>query len=163
MKIRNRESGQKNELNMTSMIDIVFLLLIFFVMTFKIVEMEGDFSVKMPLAGSANSVVDPTDLPLSLKLRSDGTGSLAGMALNDIEMGSGNEAFDKLRGSVIGLLGSSAPVEEEAGTGPEIEIDTDYNLRYEYVIRAITAVSGYKDGDQVVKLIEKIKFAKPRR
>jgi hypothetical protein len=31
------------------------------------------------------------------------------------------------------------------------------------VIRAITAVSGYKDGDQVVKLIEKIKFAKPRR
>lgn len=163
MKIRNRESGQKNELNMTSMIDIVFLLLIFFVMTFKIVEMEGDFSVKMPLAGSANSVVDPTDLPLKLRLRSDGEGSLAGMALNDIEMGSGIEAFDKLRGNVIGLLGSSAPVEEEAGSGPEIEIDTDYNLRYEYVIRAITAVSGYKDGDQVVKLIEKIKFAKPRR
>ena len=52
MKIRNREEAQKNELNMTSMIDIVFLLLIFFVMTFKIVELEGDFSVRMPLAGS---------------------------------------------------------------------------------------------------------------
>ena len=38
---------------MTSMIDIVFLLLVFFVMTFKIVELEGDFSVRMPLAGSS--------------------------------------------------------------------------------------------------------------
>ena len=47
----------------------------------------------------------------------------------------------------------------------EIEIDTDYNLRYAYVIQAITSVSGYKEpgSDQVVKLIEKIKFAKPRR
>ena len=72
-------------------------------------------------------------------------------------------SFDKLRANVIGLIGTSTPMEVEAGKGPEIEIDTDYNLRYEYVIRAITAVSGYKDGDQVVKLIEKIKFAKPRR
>lgn len=163
MKIRGRKNAEKNELNMTSMIDIVFLLLIFFVMTFKIVEMEGDFSVKMPLAGQNSSTIDPTDLPLKLRLRSDDAGSLTGMELNDIQMGSGVDAFDKLRGSVIGLLGSSTPVEEEAGEGPEIEIDTDYNLRYEYVIRAITAVSGYKDGDQVVKLIEKIKFAKPRR
>jgi hypothetical protein len=51
----------------------------------------------------------------------------------------------------------------EGEDGPEIEIDTDYNLRYEYVIRSITAVSGYKDGNEIVKLIEKIKFAKPRR
>ena len=163
MKIRGRKDAEKNELNMTSMIDIVFLLLIFFVMTFKIVEMEGDFSVKMPLAGTSSNTVDPTDLPLKLRLRSDDSGSLVGMELNDIQMGNSVDAFDKLRGNVIGLLGSSTPVEEEAGEGPEIEIDTDYNLRYEYVIRAITAVSGYKDGDQVVKLIEKIKFAKPRR
>jgi len=163
MKIRGRKDAEENELNMTSMIDIVFLLLIFFVMTFKIVEMEGDFSVKMPLAGTSSNTVDPTDLPLKLRLRSDDSGSLVGMELNDIQMGNSVDAFDKLRGNVIGLLGSSTPVEEEAGEGPEIEIDTDYNLRYEYVIRAITAVSGYKDGDQVVKLIEKIKFAKPRR
>ena len=62
---------------------------------------------------------------------------------------------------MIGLIGTTPPVEGD--DGPEIEIDTDYNLRYEYVIRAITAVSGYKDGNEVVKLIEKIKFAKPRR
>ena len=39
MKIRNREEAVGTQLNMTSMIDIVFLLLIFFVMTFKIVEL----------------------------------------------------------------------------------------------------------------------------
>ncbi|MEO9931421.1 ExbD/TolR family protein [Rhodopirellula bahusiensis] len=163
MKIRNRETSQGTELNMTSMIDIVFLLLIFFVMTFKIVEMEGDFSIKMPLAGQGSSSLDTTELPLKLRLRSDAAGSLAGMELNDIQMGSDATSFDKLRANVIGLIGTSTPMEVEAGEGPEIEIDTDYNLRYEYVIRAITAVSGYKDGDQVVKLIEKIKFAKPRR
>ena len=69
--------------------------------------------------------------------------------------------FDQLRANVVQLVGTSAPAEGE--DGPEIEIDTDYNLRYGNIIRSITAVSGYKDGNQVVKLIEKIKFAKPRR
>lgn len=163
MKIRNPPAPEKNELNMTSMIDIVFLLLIFFVMTFKVVELEGDFSIKMPLAGTSNATIDPTDLPLKLRLLADDTGNLAGMKLNDIQLGIGPAGFDKLRSTIVGQIASAGPIAEEAGEGPEVEIDTDYNLRYEYVIRAITAVSGYKDGDQVVKLIEKIKFAKPRR
>ncbi len=158
MKIRNREEGLKNELNMTSMIDIVFLLLIFFVMTFKIVEMEGDFSIRMPLASQNSGQVDPTDLPLKLRLRANDDGALTGMSLNEIDLG---VDFDQLRANVVSLVGTSAPIPGE--DGPEIEIDTDYNLRYGFVIQAITAVSGYKDGDQVVKLIDKIKFAKPRR
>ena len=158
MKIRNREEAQKNALNMTSMIDIVFLLLVFFVMTFKIVELEGDFSVRMPLAGTDNLTMDPTDLPLKLRLRADENGRLTSMLLNEIDLGTD---FDQLRSNVVQLIGSTTPAEGE--DGPEIEIDTDYNLRYEYVIRSITAVSGYKDGNEVVKLIEKIKFAKPRR
>ncbi len=158
MKIRNKEDATKNSLDMTSMIDIVFLLLIFFVMTFKIVEMEGDFSVKMPLASSSTNTIDPTDLPLKLRLRANDTGKLVDMSLNDINLGTD---FVQLQNNVITLVGSAAPIEGDSG--PELEIDTDYNLRYEYVIEAITSVSGYKDGDQVVKLIEKIKFAKPRR
>lgn len=158
MKIRNREDGQETQLNMTSMIDIVFLLLIFFVMTFKIVELEGDFSVRMPLAGNDSVAMDSTELPIKLRMRADELGRLTSLSLNEIDLG---QDFDQLRGNVISLIGTSTPVEGD--DGPEIEIDTDYNLRYEYVIRAITAVSGYKDGNEVVKLIEKIKFAKPRR
>jgi len=127
-------------------------------MTFKIVEMEGDFTVRMPLAGSDSATVDNTDLPLKLRLLADDQGRLASMSLNDIDLGTD---FDQLRANVVALIGNTAPVEGDEG--PEIEIDTDYNLRYENVIRAITAVSGYKDGNQIVKLIERIKFAKPRR
>ena len=158
MKIRNREQSQRSELNMTSMIDIVFLLLVFFVMTFKIVELEGDFSVRMPLASDSNQQVDPTDLPLKLRLTADDNGKLTGIALNDRSLG---VDFDQLRAEVVQYVGTNAPIEGDSG--PEIEIDTDYNLRYEYVVRSITAVSGYKEGNQVVKLIERIKFAKPRR
>ena len=159
MRMRRKVEHEKNELNMTSMIDIVFLLLIFFVMTFKIVEMEGDFTVRMPLAGDGNTTSDVTDLPLKLRLRADADGKLTSMSLNEINLGND---FTKLRANIISLVGSDEPIEGDEG--PEIEIDTDYNLRYAYVIQAITSVSGYKDDtDQVVKLIERIKFAKPRR
>lgn len=158
MRIRRDVELEKNELNMTSMIDIVFLLLVFFVMTFKIVEMEGDFSIRMPLQGDGVTTTDATELPLKLRLRADDQGSLTGMSLNEINLGTD---FTKLRTSVVDYVGTDAP--EEGEEGPELEIDTDYNLRYAYVIEAITAVSGYKDGEQVVKLIEKIKFSKPRR
>ncbi|TWU07936.1 biopolymer transporter ExbD [Stieleria varia] len=158
MKIRRDVEQEKSQLDMTSMIDVVFLLLVFFVMTFKIVELEGDFSIHMPLAGTSNSVSDPTDLPLKVRLRADADGKLASMSLEGIDLGTD---FTKLRTNVIQLVGTDGPAEGDEG--PEIEVDTDYNLRYAHVIEAITAVSGYKDGDQVVKLVEKIKFAKPRR
>ena len=159
MKVRRKDAGAKNELNMTSMIDIVFLLLVFFVMTFKIVEMEGDFSIRMPLAGAAGAVTDNTDLPLKLRMTADAAGNLASMSMNDISLG---RDMDRLRSTVVSLIGTPSP-DAAPEDGPELEIDTDYNLRYEHVIDAITHVSGTKDGDQVVKLIEKIKFAKPRR
>ncbi|MEM6688845.1 MAG: biopolymer transporter ExbD [Planctomycetota bacterium] len=160
MKIRSKEQDEeKQQLNMTSMIDIVFLLLVFFVMTFKIVELEGDFSIRMPLSGGAGSP-DLTDLPIKLRLKADNDGNLESMSLNEVTLGTD---YDALRGRILGLIGTTAPSEDSLAEGPEIEIDTDYNLRYEAVINAITAVSGYKDGDQVVKLVEKIKFAKPRR
>ena len=44
----------------------------------------------------------------------------------------------------------------------EVELDADYQLKYEYVVNAITSVSGYVEGNKIVKLVEKIKFAPPR-
>ena len=50
MRVRNVDGikDEKVEVQMTPMIDIVFQLLVFFIMTFKIVSLEGDFHVKMP-------------------------------------------------------------------------------------------------------------------
>ena len=49
----------------------------------------------------------------------------------------------------------------------EVELECDYHLRYEYVMDAITAVSGYidrtPDGQaQIVELVKKIKFSPPK-
>lgn len=159
MKVRNKQEEVKHEVNMTSMIDIVFLLLVFFVMTFKIVELEGDFSVRMPLASDSTGAVDDTELPLKLRLRANEQGQLVSIAMNEVQLGTD---FAALQNTVIGLIGNAGP-SDDSGQGPEVEIDTDFNLRYEHVIEAITAVSGYKEGDQTVPLVEKIKFAKPRR
>jgi biopolymer transport protein ExbD len=160
MKIKKPSEGAtKAELQMTSLIDVVFLLLIFFVTTFKIAAQEGDFNVKMPLANSGGGPPpDPTDLPVKLRLKADANGNLSEIVLNEVQ--SFETDWDKLRAHVIELIGSSSPNPEE---GPEVEIDIDYNLRYEHVIQAITAVTGRKQGNDIIRLIDRIKFAPPRK
>lgn len=160
MKIRNRSTLERVELDMTSMIDVVFLLLIFFVMTFKVSAQEGDFNVKMPLPGSSNGAPpDVTQLQLKLRLKADDAGNLSEIVLNDtLNFGTN---WDALRAQIVKLVGTpSGPSGEE---GPEVEIDLDYNLRYENVIAAITSVTGYRSGKDIVKLIERIKFAPQRK
>lgn len=163
MKIHGSPSDDKRaELNMTSMIDVVFLLLIFFVLTFKIVAQEGDFNIRMPLADNASGPPpDPTDLPFKLRLHADGNGQLSDIVLNE-GLSFGTD-WEKLRRYIIERVGGAAPQGAGAGEGPEIEIDLDYNLRYEHVIEAITATTGQKRGNEVIRLIERIKFAPPRR
>ncbi|MCA9217259.1 MAG: biopolymer transporter ExbD [Planctomycetales bacterium] len=158
MKIRKTRNiaEEQIELQMTPMIDIVFQLLVFFIMSFKIVAQEGDFNVKMPLQG--DSPTTPEIMPLAMKLRltADDEGKLTGIALNDVPFTS----FTDLHMHIRGLIG------DESGPGSiretaEIELDCDYQLAYTHVIEAVTAVSGYIQNDSVIKLIEKIKFAPP--
>ncbi len=159
MKFRHRSRQEdRTELPMTSMIDIVFLLLVFFIMTFKISAQEGDFNVKMPLQ-DAGAPSDPTQLPLKLRLKSDGNGNLQEIVLN--ENTSFGRDWEKLRGYIVQFVGDqTGPTEEE---GPEVEIDLDYDLHYVHVIEAITSVTGYRSGKDVVRLIDRIKFAQQRK
>jgi biopolymer transport protein ExbD len=157
MKIRDRSEQDRTQLSMTAMIDIVFLLLVFFVMTFKISAQEGDFNIKMPTPGQG--APDPSQLAIRLRLLSDGDGSLREIVLND-SLSFGTD-WSALRAKMIELVGDTAgPTDDE---GPEVEIDLDYDLHYVHVIQAITSVTGYRTGDDVVRLIERIKFAPVRR
>ncbi len=158
MKFESKRGNEKAELQLTSMIDVIFLLLIFFVMTFKIAAQEGDFSVKMPLQGSGGTP-DTTKIPIKLRLRANADGELTDIVVND-SLSYGND-WAKLRGYILELTGGDAPPSPE--DGPEVEIDLDYNLRYEHVIRAITAVTGQRQGDEIKRLVERIKFAPPRK
>ncbi len=161
--MRVRGSGSKNEkieLQMTPMIDIVFQLLVFFIMTFKIILPEGDFNIKMPLAAPSQGAPDPNQLPpMKIRLKANSSGELASIQMNDRKM----DSFSSLHNHLISVVG------DERGPGSiaqeaEVELDCDYNLRYEYVIAAVSAVSGYlSDDGHIVKLIERIKFAPQRK
>ncbi len=160
MKVRNtsRHADEKVELMMTPMIDIVFQLLVFFIMTFKIVTPEGDFNIKMPIAAPSEGVPNPDELPpLKVRLTASNEGKLTGIYLNEARMSS----FAQLHSRIVGLVGDdTGPGSLAAST--EIELDLDYKLRVEYLINAITAVSGEVRNGEIIKLIEKIKFAPPR-
>jgi biopolymer transport protein ExbD len=153
--------GADATLQLTSMIDVVFLLLIFFIMTFKIAAQEGDFSVKMPLQNSGGQPLEPdSDLPIKLRLKADASGNLADIVVNDSQ--SFGKDFAKLRTFVMQMTpgGAKGPGDKD---GPEVELDLDYHLRYEHVINAITSVTGHRQGDDIIRLVNRIKFAPPRK
>ena len=161
MKVRNvsRHGEEQGELQMTPMIDIVFQLLIFFIMTLKIITPEGDFNIRMPAAAPREGLPAPDQLPpITIRLKATGSGGLANIQFGNRSLGGD---FPRLRQSIIDIVG------KDPGPGllqsTEVELDCDYNLKYEYVVEAITAVSGYRTSDEKVhKLVEKIKFAPPR-
>ena len=72
-------------------------------------------------------------------------------------------AFVKETRAIEENLAEGDQPDEGLRESAEIEIDADYQLRYEEVIRAITAVTGYKTPEgEVIKLIEKIRFSPPK-
>lgn len=166
------------KLNMTAMIDIVFQLLVFFVMTFKVVAMEGDFNIKMPLAAADGQSVDDI-LPdlIQISLTPDDAGNLATITVDDgsgvqsidgpffgtvqkngqAEFVPNDEAFASLTGYIERELAGETNPDEPVET--EVEFDIAYGVKYLYTVKAIEAVSGRKLPDgSVKKLIEKIKF-----
>jgi biopolymer transport protein ExbD len=156
MKIRNTDRREQIVLQITPMIDIVFQLLIFFIFTFKIVLPEGDFNIRMPSA-SASTSSEPSETPLlKIRLRANSDRELASLHLGDIVF-SGEKPFAQLQAEIRSLVGDSAgPGADEQ----EVEIEADYDLKYRYVIRAITAITGYiDDNGQQHKLVERVRFA----
>jgi biopolymer transport protein ExbD len=148
--------GAKIAIDMTPMIDIVFQLLTFFIMTLKIASAEGDFNIRMPLAAPRAGPPDPNALPpMKLFLKADSAGNCARVVMNESEF-SGGDRWKRLHSHVAGIVG-----EGSLAASAEVELVCDYNLHYEHVIEAITAVSGEIRNGQVIKMVEKIKFAPP--
>lgn len=160
MKLRRStgELSEKVDIAMTPMIDIVFLLLIFFLFNFQIVVQEGDFNIRMPVAGPASSTSLDTQLPIKVRLLSDAEGNLTGIRMDDQQLPN----FTALHERIMGRVGGDAG--PDVADNIEAELDCDYNLKYRYVINAVTAISGYVTPDgHIVKLIQKIKFSPPKK
>lgn len=164
MSLRDRKIKQEPvKLQMTSMIDVVFLLLAFFVITFKTPEVEGDFNIKMPANVQSNQMPNPDELtPIQVRLTADDFGELSGIVFGSNSLGTD---MRRLRSAVSDYLhvDPSKTSAVHAGDDLEIEFDCDDALKYRYTVQAITAVTGYiNDDNQVVKLVEKVKFAPPK-
>ncbi len=149
------------KLQMTAMIDIVFQLLIFFIMTFKVVAMEGDFSVRMPLASSSADRLDEA-LPeqIMVRLQAGENGNLSNITVDGLETfidTDVNAMYRALNEYVERKL--AGEVNPESGGEVEVEFDIDFSLKYKYTVKGIEAVSGriLPDGS-VKKLVQKIKF-----
>ena len=157
MKIRHTGREDKITLQMTPMIDIVFQMLVFFVMTFKIILPEGDFNIRMP--SPSNQVqARPSETPtLRIVIRAAEDGSLARLQIGEISFGNDRDAFLRLRAYIRDLVGEAAASDEPIDQ--EVELECDYQLRYDYVIRTIEAISGYIENGQQQRLIERIKVA----
>jgi biopolymer transport protein ExbD len=162
MRIRHSigEKDEKVELQMAPMIDIVFQLLAFFIMTLKIVTLEGDFFVTMPPPSREGPAADNTLLPLRVHLRANDAGQLTAIEFEGQRFGGFSELNHHIYNTV---LGNQAGPESLADVA-EVEIDADYQLQYQYTVGAVTAVSGYRTANgNIIKMIEKIKFTPPRR
>ena len=149
-----RRRLEKVAVNMTPMIDVVFQLMIFFMLTFNIIAPEGDFDVRMPLSKSSAEPLDDLQLPpIQVRLVSDAEGMLTGILMN----GEPVKDFDELRQRVANFvdiaLESGASLEDV-----ELEIDSDYQLDYINVVDAITAVSGRIENGQLIEMVKKISF-----
>lgn len=162
---KRKPSTDKVEQQMTPMIDIVFQLLAFFIMTFKVVSPEGDFSISMPSAAPQEAAPDDLNLPpLKIALKADSIGVLQaivinpGDAVNTVNLGTDMRALGQW---VLNKYGSSS------GPNPlikdiEVELACDYKLHYGHTMAAVSAVSGHLKSDgTVIPLFEKVKFSRP--
>ncbi|MCR5164681.1 MAG: biopolymer transporter ExbD [Thermoguttaceae bacterium] len=159
---RTKNSGSPAKPDMTPMIDMVFQLLIFFILTLNIVDPEGDFNLRLPKPGSAqaqqNDIVNP---PLRIMLSSDLDGNLIKVHVGGqpCSMKNGDPDADDVRAKIRSAMGSAA------GPASDFEVELGWGgvggdrLKYRYVIKMLGICSGEKQPDGTVKtLVEKIKF-----
>ena len=148
--------------DMTPMIDCVFQLMIFFMLTLKIVSAEGNFDINMPI-GQAQGQADPLAQDIKVRMIANAEGNLVSLQIGTRKLGNDDRAFTQLNSEILRAIGGTPG--GPAAKDTEVEIDADYNLHYSYVIKAISSCTGRFDERTggIVRYIEKIKFAPPRR
>ena len=146
IRIVRRPESEDNKFPMTAMIDIVFLLLVFFVSTFKIAVPEGDLNIAMPAAAGTPG---PHVETLHVRLTATRDGQLAGIYLGDQHL----PDMSALRRQVISLGSASGAT----GSAWRVELDCDHELRYRHVVAAISASTAYTDADgNLIHLVNKV-------
>lgn len=156
MKFRKHSSETKVDMQMSAMIDIVFQLLIFFLLTLKIIPPEGDFNINMPLGVQSSNPNEIPPMDLKVKLDANPDGTLAQLWFGNRALGNDFPAcFERLNNEIAQIAGGQQGYSDDL----EVELNPDYNLHYQYIVKAISSCRGRMQGDSQITYIEKIKFA----
>ncbi len=95
MRFQTRAGSANPRQSVSAMIDVVFLLLIFFMLTLQIVEPEGVHAVDTQ--SGTNCFPSPDPLPeITVKLVTSDDGRLADIRLGSRSLGSGDDAIRQL-------------------------------------------------------------------
>jgi hypothetical protein len=146
---------------MAPMIDVVFQLLIFFMLTLKILAPEGDFNINMPIGQVAQADDTEPLLDIKVRLQANPDGTLKQVVLGSRGLGNDPRVFDRLNLEIVGMVGRPGA---RFADDIVVEIDPDFGLHYSYLIEAVSACTGKIDPvtRQPVRYVEKIKLTKPR-
>lgn len=165
MKIRRgtteADSG-KIEVQMAPMIDVVFQLLIFFMLTLKIIQPEGHFDINMPIGISDIEPDEPPPQDIKVRLTANEDGSLQQVYFGANQLGSDSPAcFQRLNDRIANLVGAGGRMADDI----VVEIDAAYNLDYEYTLKAVSSCLGRIDPvtQRPVHYVSNIKFKPPER
>lgn len=86
MKIRPPDLGGRGLVDLTPLIDVVFLLLVFFMVTAQFKDDERDLEVVLPKAENGNPIADPPEL-LEVAVRRDGSFHVGDRRLDREDLG----------------------------------------------------------------------------
>lgn len=134
----HRRQAETEKRHFTALIDVVFLLLVFFMLTLKIVEPEGELQASFDQSGSEGII--PPSLPLHVVLDSSANGTLTDVRLAGRSLGTGDAGIERLRSEMRKLFPGNDPTKwdfEESVT-----LRADVNLQYQHIVAALSAVSG---------------------
>jgi biopolymer transport protein ExbD len=116
MRVPNHLRGNRQSVNMTPMIDVVFQLIIFFLVSSHLAKQEAQLPLPLPLAASGAKEGDQTNPRVTINVLADGQLSLAGKPL--------------LLGELQQRLQSRIA---ETGTDLEVRIRSDRTVAYRHV------------------------------
>lgn len=139
MRFRSKNDTRLEQKPVAALIDIVFLLLIFFMLTWKSIGLEGQHLFQMANAQPGPGTVT-TELDLRVRLISDRNGELENVRFGSRSLGGGEDALIDLGLAVRAVvLDSNGRIIHQ---GIEITVEPDARLNLQHTIRAMGVCRG---------------------
>lgn len=135
MRVPNYTQRGSGGANMTPMIDVVFLLIIFFLVSSHLARQENRLPLDLPLASTFDPV-DPLNAPLTISVDERARWLVGGNVVN----------LDQLRAAL-------ADLRVQMGADAAIRIRTDAGVQYQYIEPVLreAALAGVTDAAIAVR------------